>query len=425
MTYNEEYGEKNDDRMTLIELSLLETFKNMPAMFDRFTIDPDMIMHEKVREIVKFAKQQGKFDMEQILNESKINENFVDYGYIKNFMQRDTGEKWRVIIYQKNIAENYIAMKTNELNQKYRNVKNLDEINQYIKELTELKNMEYEDKQKTANEIDNMVYDLQNGISKDTFLKTGYKHFDNLTGCLKKQSLNVIGANSGMGKSAFAINLMWHLAKNGAEVHYFSLEMTQREILERLLAIVTKIPLNEIKNYEVSNEKREQLEKTLQVIKKSGQIEIDDNSNTLTTDVKNVAMRESDKPKVIIVDHIIRMKAIDTKQDRRLQLAEIARDLKNIAKDTNTVVIALAQLNRGNKNRQDKRPTMSDLQESGNIEQESDTVMLIHREDYHDKDLMQGDASPTKIIIDKNRSGQQGVIDMTFYKGVQAFYEDK
>lgn len=424
MTYKEEYGEKTEHRMTLIELSLLETFKNMPSMFDRFTIDPDMIMHDKVREIVKFAKQQGKFDMKQILNESKINENFVSYGYIKNFMERDTGEKWQVIIYQKNISENYIAMKTNELNQKYRNVKTMDEINQYIHELTELKNMEYKTRKNISEEADSMMYDFRNGIPKDTFLKTGYKHFDDLTGYLKKKSLNVIGANSGMGKSAFAINLMWQLAKNGAEVHYFSLEMTQREILERLLAIITKIPLSEIKSYEVSNEKREQLEKALQVIKKSGQIEIDDNSNTLTTDIKNVAIRESGRPKVIIVDHIIRMKGVNTKQDRRLQIADIAVDLKNIAKDTNTVVIALAQLNRGNKNRQDKRPTMSDLQESGNIEQESDTVMLIHREDYHDKDLMQGDVSPTKIIIDKNRSGPEGVIDMSFYKGVQTFYED-
>lgn len=423
MTYKKEHAEATS-RIGEIEVSLLETLRNMPVMFDKFTIEPDMITNENVRKIIKFAKQQGKFDMEQIIAESKLNSEFVDYSYIENFLERDTGEKWQVIPYQKEIAQNYITMKTNELNQNYKNVSSITEIEKYIHELTELKNKQYKTRQSIADEADNMIYDFQNGIPKDTFLKTGYNHFDNLTGYLKKKSLNVIGANSGMGKSAFAINLMWQLAKNGAEVHYFSLEMTQREILERLLAIITKISLNEIKSYEVGNEKREQLEKALQVIKKSGQIEIDDNSNTLTTDIRNVAIRESSKPKVIIVDHIIRMKAVDTKQDRRLQIAEIARDLKNIAKDTNTVVIALAQLNRGNKNRQDKRPTMSDLQESGNIEQESDTVMLIHREDYHDKDLMEGDVSPTKLIIDKNRSGPQGVIDMSFYKGVQSFYED-
>lgn len=423
MTYRKEYAEISS-RIGEIEVSLLETLKNMPTMFDKFTIDPDMIMNENVKKIIKFAKQQGKFDMQQIIAESKLNSDFVDYSYIENFLERDTGEKWQIIPYQKEIAQNYITMKTNELNQNYKNVNNIAEIEKYIHELTELKNMQYKTRQSISEEADSMIYDFQNGIPKDTFLKTGYNHFDNLTGYLKKKSLNVIGANSGMGKSAFAINLMWQLAKNGAEVHYFSLEMTQREILERLLAIITKITLNDIKSYEVSNEQREQLEKALKVIKKSGQIEIDDNSNTLTSDIRNVAIRETNRPKVIIVDHIIRMKAINTKQDRRLQIADIAVDLKNIAKDTNTVVIALAQLNRGNKNRQDKRPTMSDLQESGNIEQESDTVMLIHREDYHDKDLIQGDVSPTKLIIDKNRSGPQGVIDMSFYKGVQTFYED-
>lgn len=424
MTYREEYGEKTGDHMTGIELSLLETFKNMPVMFDKFTIDPNMIMHDNVKKIIKFAKQQGKFDMQQIITESKLNKDFVDYKYIENFLKRDTGEKWNVVPLQKQIAENYITIKTGELNQKFKKIGSIDELNHFINELDKLKDMQYEDKETMSAEIESMMYDFQNGISKDTFLKTGYKNFDNVTGYLKKKSLNVIGANSGMGKTAFAINLAWSLAKNGAEIHYFSLEMTRREILERLLAIITKVPLNEIKSYEVSNDKREKLEKALQVINKSGQIEIDDNSNTLTTDIKNVAVRESKRPKVIIVDHIIRMNAVNTNQDRRLQIAEIARELKNIAKDTNTVVIALAQLNRGNKNRQDKRPTMSDLQESGNIEQESDLIMLIHREDYHDKDLMQGDVSPTKLIIDKNRSGSEAIIDMSFYKGVQTFYED-
>ena len=108
----------------------------------------------------------------------------------------------------------------------------------------------------------------------------------------------------------------------------------------------------------------------------------------------------------------------------RVRIAETSRQLTAIAKEYNVAIVCLAQLNRGNKQRQDKRPEMSDLQESGNIEQDANTILMLHRDDYHDIDQMNAEKSDTKIIISKNRDGNRGTVDMIFHKGVQTFYEN-
>ena len=141
-------------------------------------------------------------------------------------------------------------------------------------------------------------------------------------------------------------------------------------------------------------------------------------------DVREVAMKSSDKPHVIFIDYLTLMQSDIPQRDRRLEVEKISRDLKIIAKETGCVIIALSQLSRGVESRNDKRPMMSDLREAGGIEQDANMIFFLYREDYYDKEMQDNETGKSDIefIIAKNKDGETGTAELEFYKKSQRFY---
>ncbi len=226
-------------------------------------------------------------------------------------------------------------------------------------------------------------------------------------------------------KTALALNMMWQMAIKGYTTSFFSLETTGDLVVQRLAAAISKVELTEIKrSNNLGIEKTDKIMNALDLIKKSG-LNIFDESNLTPQRVREQAMKQTDKPQIIFIDYLQLMKSDIPTNDRRVEVETISRDLKNIANETGSVIVLLSQLNRGVESRNDKRPMMSDLKESGGIEADANMIMMLYREDYYDReavDVLSG-KSEVEVNIAKNKDGETGVIKLDFYKKIQRFFD--
>lgn len=423
MTYKIDPYERNS-AIGDMEFSLLEMLFKDNKLFADFKIDPSIITHNRTRAILQFAESKSKFDTEEIVTESKVNNNFVPYEFIENMIKRDNDYVYNFVRYQNQLLQNFKHYKLNELLKQNNNINDLNEVDSIIKSLDYYSNLNIETKNRKQEIVDETLEDLYSEEVNDNYIKTGYKKLDMLMKGFEEKTLNIIAANPSVGKSALGINLLWNIAKADNEVSYFSLEMNGKQIAHRLSSIITKIDTNKIRDKNLSGEEIDYINRVLTTIRNNAKVKISDDANCDVRDIRQEAMKKvGDKPKVIIIDHMMLMNGTVKNQDVRLKLADISRELKIIAKETGTVIIALAQLSRGNTKREDKRPKISDIQESGNIEQNADNIILIHRDDYHDQDSDNDDLSPTQLILAKNREGSKGVVDVNYYKNIQKFYD--
>lgn len=247
----------------------------------------------------------------------------------------------------------------------------------------------------------------------ENVIKTGYPDLDaKLTG-LRPGALTIVAARPAMGKTAFGLNILIHAALDyKCPVAFFSLEMTSTELMNRVLSCVASINGNAIRQKSLSDEEYNRLVTAAERYS-DADIFIDETPaidvSTLRDRVKR--MHKQYGIKLLIVDYLQLMRS-DKKRilNREQEVADISRTLKGIAKELSIPVISLAQLNRALDSRADKRPVLSDLRESGSIEQDADNILFIHREDYyHPNDTPNNEA---EIIIAKQRSGPTGVIKL-------------
>lgn len=242
---------------------------------------------------------------------------------------------------------------------------------------------------------------------------TGFADLDaKLTG-LKPGSLTIVAARPAMGKTAFGLNVLSHVAlKQKIPSAFFSLEMTTSELAYRMLSALSSVNGNAIRMKRMDDAEWNRLLEFARVYSKS-EIYIDETPALDIALLRERARRLHRQHKIglIIIDYLQLMKA-DTKraQNREQEVATISRTLKSIAKELHIPVIALAQLNRALDARADKHPILSDLRESGSIEQDSDNILFIHREDYYRKDEQKDNTA--EIIIAKQRSGPTGVVKL-------------
>lgn len=407
-----------------MEYSILELLLKNNKKFNDLKLTSDMFFDENIRKIIAYADEQNKFDTNDIVAESKTNENFVPHQFVQNMLFRDRDFIHNFNRYQKRLLENYKAFKLNELlrnKQLVRTQEDIDEISKQFEYYRDLTIEQPDLTEKIGAEALEKLYD--DNPDRD-IISTGYKNLDNAIKGFRLKTMTIIGANPSVGKTAFALNLIWNILKNGYDVTFFSLEMTGVDVFNRLASRVKSIPSQKIRDKNLSSEEIEGVATLYNALRNHKYFHINDGSKITTREIRKAASEESDKPKIIFIDHLSFIKPLNEKTDMRIRIAETSRQLTEIAKEYNVAIVCLAQLNRGNKQRQDKRPEMSDLQESGNIEQDANTILMLHRDDYHDIDQMNAEKSDTKIIISKNRDGNQGVVDMVFHKGVQTFYED-
>jgi replicative DNA helicase len=224
-----------------------------------------------------------------------------------------------------------------------------------------------------------------------------------------------------MGKTAFALNITYNVASQGKKVLFFSLEMGKKQLSLRTYSMISEVPLSKIRNGSLNDE---EVEKIVNSYTKNADILerivlVDDVS--YLSDIMNIAY-SVEKVDLIIVDYLQLIKTKSKNQMRYQELADIVNPLKFLSKKLDIPIITLAQVNREVEKKADKRPTLADLRESGDIEAAADVVMFIHREDYYKKENNTND-SISEIIVAKNRNGESGVIKLNFNKRIQKFSE--
>ncbi len=247
-----------------------------------------------------------------------------------------------------------------------------------------------------------------------TGISSGFKNFDQMTSGFHDSDLVIIAARPSMGKTAFVLNLALNAAvKQNKGVLVFSLEMSNSQIFQRFLAIEAKIPLAKIRNGFIDEHEWGQLGIA------SGKLA---NSNVQIADVPNVTVLEiramsrrikaAGKLDMILIDYLQLIKGVGKGDNRQQEISDISRSLKGIARELNVPVIALSQLSRAPEQRADRRPMLSDLRDSGAIEQDADMVVFLYRDEYYNE------VSETKglaeVIIGKQRNGPVGTVKLTF-----------
>ncbi|MGO1247043.1 MAG: replicative DNA helicase [Oceanisphaera sp.] len=265
----------------------------------------------------------------------------------------------------------------------------------------------------TVDRIEELYKSPHNGV---TGVSSGYKDLDKMTAGFQDSDLIIVAARPSMGKTTFAMNLCEHAAlTKDKPALIFSLEMPSEQIIMRMLASLGRVDQTKIRTGQLDDEDWARLSSTMGMLLEKGQLYIDDSSGLTPTEVRSRARRiarEHGGISMIMIDYLQLMTVPSLADNRTLEIAEISRSLKSLAKELEVPVVALSQLNRSLEQRSDKRPVNSDLRESGSIEQDADLIMFIYRDEvYHDDSEEKGIA---EIIIGKQRNGPIGRVRLTF-----------
>lgn len=249
-----------------------------------------------------------------------------------------------------------------------------------------------------------------------TGINTGFIDLNKKTAGLQGSDLIIVAARPSMGKTTFAMNLCENAAMSQEKpVLIFSLEMPSEQIMMRTLASLSRVDQTKIRTGRLDDDDWARISTSMNLLVEKNNLLIDDSAALTPTEVRSRARRayrEHGGLAMIMIDYLQLMRVPALTENRTLEIAEISRSLKALAKELNVPVVALSQLNRSLEQRADKRPVNSDLRESGSIEQDADLIMFIYRDEvYHPDSTQKGTA---EIIIGKQRNGPIGSVRLTF-----------
>ena len=267
------------------------------------------------------------------------------------------------------------------------------------------------------------VQEMADNPNDITGVPTGFYDLDRMTSGLQAGDMVVLAARPSMGKTAFAINIAEHVALNeGLPVAVFSMEMGASQLAVRIVGSIGRIDQGPLRTGKLTDDEWPRLTEAIERLR-TVSLHIDETPGLTTSELRANARRlarQCGKLGLIVVDYLQLMSGSSSNGDNRAtELGEISRGLKMLAKELQCPVIALSQLNRSVETRTDKRPMMSDLRESGAIEQDADIIMFIYRDDYYNKDSREPGVA--EIIIGKQRNGPTGTVKLAFLKPLTRF----
>ena len=271
------------------------------------------------------------------------------------------------------------------------------------------------------NSIDRIstLYESKGGL---TGLSTGFKDLDALTSGLQASDLVLVAARPSMGKTAFTLNIAAHAAMRGHSVAFFSLEMSKEQLVQRMLCSEGAIDSQRLRTGQLEGEEWGKLIGTADKLSKA-KIYIDDTPGITVMELRSKSRRLKAEHglELIVIDYLQLMQGRSTRNSdsRQQEISEISRSLKALARELNVPVVALSQLSRSVESRQVKKPMLSDLRESGSLEQDADIVMFLSREDYYDQDTE--NKNITEVIIAKHRNGPVDTVSLFFQKEFTKF----
>jgi replicative DNA helicase len=270
------------------------------------------------------------------------------------------------------------------------------------------------------------IEELSHGRDTVTGITTGYADLDKILAGLQPSSLTIVGARPATGKTSLALGILAHVGvvlKRPSLL--FSLEMGHLELCQRLLASEARVDGQRVRTGRLQEDDWRKLGVAVSRLD-SAPIFIDDNPTVSVMDIRARARRlrktEGDLG-VVVVDYLQLMTGRARAENRQVEVAEISRSLKILARELETPVIALSQLSRGLEARQDKRPMLSDLRESGSLEQDADVVLFIYREEQYDRDIPIERRGDAEIIVAKHRNGPTGSAHLAFVSHYARFQD--
>jgi len=272
-------------------------------------------------------------------------------------------------------------------------------------------------------ELLDRVTEMAENPNDITGVRTGFYEFDKMTSGLQPGDMIVLAARPSMGKTSLAINIAEHVALNeGLPVAVFSMEMGASQLAVRIVGSIGRIDQGHLRTGKLSDEEWPRLTEAIEKLRNVS-LHIDETPGLSTSELRANARRlarQYGRLGLIVVDYLQLMStSMSGDENRATAVGEISRGLKMLAKELKCPVIALSQLSRGVESRTDKRPMMSDLRESGAIEQDADIIMFIYRDDYYDKNSKEPGVA--EVIISKHRNGPTGTVKLAFLKPLTKF----
>ena len=273
------------------------------------------------------------------------------------------------------------------------------------------------------------VYDnieqLHNQQDEVTGIATGFRDLDHITSGFQKNDLIIVAARPSVGKTAFALNIAQNVAVNSDEnVAIFSLEMGADQLVMRMLCAEGNIDSQRLRTGKLQEEDWRKLTMAMGSLSNAG-IYIDDTPGIKVNEIRSKCRRLKQESGLgmVLIDYLqlIQGSSASSRENRQQEVSEISRALKALARELEVPVIALSQLSRGVEQRQDKRPMMSDIRESGSIEQDADIVGFLYRDDYYDQESEKENI--IEIIIAKQRNGPVGTVELAFVKEYNKFVD--
>lgn len=303
--------------------------------------------------------------------------------------------------------------------------KDIQAISDTISKLNAIEEIGYSDEFDLKGTLVDLYEEMQQDFGDLTGIDTGFSDLNYMTSGFQGGDFIIVGARPSMGKTAFVLNIAQNAALTGVATAIFSLEMGDKQLLKRMISSTGNIDGTKMKN----PKKLFSLEDWNKASKAMGTInnlplEIYDNAGITMQEIfaktNKLKRNHPDKRLLVVIDYLQLITGDAKHKGNRMQeISEIRRKLKVMARSLDVCVIALSQLSRGVESRQDKRPMLSDLRESGQIEQDADLIMFLYREDYYDKETP--NKNTIEIILAKQRNGPVGVVEIAFIKEFSKF----
>jgi replicative DNA helicase len=301
----------------------------------------------------------------------------------------------------------------------------MDEAEKQILHVTRTRRTsDFKDTKETVSSVMDNITRMSEQKSNITGIKTSFRALDNTTNGLQKGDLIILAARPSMGKTAFAINLAIQVARhNHLPVAIFSLEMPAEQLITRMLSAASRVEGNKLRSGYLNNNEWNTLNEAA-VELRNLPIYIDDTPSAKVGEIFSKCRKLSSEKGLgmIVIDYIQLISAAKSSENRQQEVSEISRNLKALARELKVPVIALSQLSRLVERREDKRPMLSDLRESGALEQDADLVWFLYRDDYYQKENPEGQQEKVEIDIAKHRNGPTRKIELAFDRNINAFY---
>ena len=427
------------------EMSVLSACLLMPSAADKVCEEmiPEMFYSEPNKKIFEaiFNLHENKkpIDMTTLTNELEKNNSLALIGgleylsdVVDSIVSAANLEYYMQIVQEKYLRRRLIEVSTNITTSAYEEDSDTNEVvdnaeKQIFTVTKERKAGEFKSISEVLRATQARLEFLAQNGSAITGLPTGFTDLDLLTSGLHENELIIIAARPAMGKTAFALNLAVNAALSTPKaVAIFNLEMGAEQLAERMIGSVGGIDMNKIKTGQLEDKDWQKVNEAMSELGETN-IYIEDMSGITVGDIRAKCRRLANSEKglaLVVIDYLQLIQGgARYAGNRQQEVSEISRSLKTMALELKIPVIALAQLSRNVELRENKRPIMSDLRESGSIEQDADIVAFLYRDDYYNPDPknLSSNTSVTELIVGKHRSGNTGTVELLFEKNLSSF----